>query len=304
MTKAKLSDFRDIDDFARAVGEDPGRILEYAGHAHQKTYYYQISIPKRGRKRRKQYRHVFKAKATWLSALHRSVAMIVGNSVEFDNHVQGFIKGRSIRTNAELHLAAGVLLHADIKNFFDCITTEQVKFALITAGLEVALSDVLARACTIDGYLRQGTRCSPALANLVCQGLDHDMLGLGLAKNATYTRYADDITFSGDQVPAVSAVQTIVQKHGFRIREGSCFRQYRGRTQFVTGLNVSDDQYPRLHRRLKRRLRLIAYYIDRFGEEAHFARDDPSFITNPTQLYGMLQFVQSIEPKFAQNLNI
>ncbi|HZW25123.1 MAG TPA: reverse transcriptase family protein [Gallionella sp.] len=305
MTTAKLTDILSIDDLARTVGTPADRILQYAASSNQAAQYEQLYIPKRGRKRRGEYRVVYKVSETWLSQLHRSISMIVVNSASFGNHVQGFIKRRSIRTNALLHLRAEQLLHADITNFFDSITTDQIRLGLVSIGAYPEVADIIARACTIDGFLRQGTRCSPALANVVCRKLDMEMLSLADSCGATYSRYADDITFSGEKTPVSEAVELVLNTNGFKLRDGLCFIQLKGRSQFVTGLSIADEIQPRLPRRLKRRLRLILHFIEKFGIEEHFshtATANHRTVATPYQLEGMLRFVHAIEPVLAKKL--
>jgi hypothetical protein len=294
MTTAKLRDLKSVHDVARACGVEPDFISEYAESPDQKGYYNALKLAKRGKRRKGEFRVVFEAREDRLAAFHRSMSMIVANSAVFGEHVQGFLKGRSTRKNAEQHLAAKVLLHADIKGFFDAITTQRVRDAFIAEGTSVQVADLLATACTIDGLLRQGTRCSPIIANLVCYDLDQAFLRMARAHGCVYTRYADDMTFSGDEVPSD---ESVLQSQGFELRDEQCFRQHRGRCQFVTGLSVFDEKAPRLPRRLKRRLRLTMHYIEKFGIAAHFARvgvTDP--IREEAWLSGMLRYAGSIEP--------
>ncbi|WP_369952074.1 hypothetical protein [Ralstonia syzygii] len=158
MTKAKLRDLKSIDDVARACGVKPDFISTYAGSDNQQAYYNALKLPKRGKRRRGEYRVVFAAQESRLQALHRSMSMIVMNSTEFGAHVQGFMKGRSTRTNAEQHLGAKVLLHADIKGFFDAITTRHVRDAFISEGAAVPIAGLLAKVCTIESVLNNPPR--------------------------------------------------------------------------------------------------------------------------------------------------
>jgi hypothetical protein len=299
MTAARLRDLRTLDQVAQACGISAERIREYANATPQADNYIRLQIPKRSPKRRGAFRTVYKARGDALSGLHRSVSMVVVNSVPFDEHVQGFIKKRSTFSNARRHLGAKLLLHADIKGFFDAISTKQVRDALTIAGCVPDVAAVLASACTIDGYLRQGTRCAPSLANLVCQNLDFDLIALARVTNSTYSRYADDITFSGDEIPNAQAVQDILGKYGFELRDGRCYKQQRGRSQYVTGLTVTDKDRPRLPRRLKRRLRLVFYHIEKHGFSAHIERHGLNE-TELSYLEGMLRYVKSIEPDLAR----
>jgi AcrR family transcriptional regulator len=297
MTKAKLRDLKSLDDIARACGVEPDFVSAYADSEDQRAHFNAWRLPKRGRRRAGEFRVVFEARETRLKALHRSMAMIVVNSTDFGDHVQGFVKKRSTRTNAEQHLGARAVLHADIKGFFDAITTQHVRNAFISEGTPVAIADLLARVCTIDGLLRQGTRCSPAVANLVCHDMDQAFLRLARANACVYTRYADDITFSGDTVPTDDSMREVLESRGFSLRDGRCFRQFRGRCQFVTGLTVVDETAPRLPRRLKRRLRLTMHYIERFGIADHFKHTgEPNPFAEEAWLGGILMYARSIEP--------
>lgn len=297
MTKAKLRDLKNLDDVGRACGVEPDFIKAYACSTNQKSYYNALKIPKRGRRRRGEYRIVFEAREQRLAGFHRSMSMIVSNSSTFGDHVQGFLKKRSTRTNAEQHLDTAILLHADIKGFFDAISTEHIREALVAEGTDVALAAVLARACTIDGLLRQGTRCSPTLANLVCHDMDQAFLKLAKSLDCVYTRYADDLHFSGNEVATDESVRDIIERYGFKLRDGRCYRQYRGRRQYVTGLTVSDSTRPRLPKRLKHQLRTAMHYIDKYGLNDHWNHiGAEDYFREEAWLDGMLRFASSIEP--------
>jgi hypothetical protein len=229
--------------------------------------------------------------------------MLVANSITFEGHVQGFLKGRSTLTNAKLHLRKKIILHADIKNFFNVITEAQVVIAFLTVGASTELATLLARVCTIDGYLRQGTRCSPIISNLVCKGLDRAMLDLAAVHDCTYSRYADNITMSGEITPDIKIIDRIVTESGFELRDTGCYTQQRGARQFVTGLSVVDRERPRLPKQLKRRLRLIVYYAGKHGRE-HFSRSRGVDTIAPSwaQMEGMIAYAHSVEPDFAKKL--
>jgi hypothetical protein len=298
MTIAILTDLKSLDDVARACGIERDFIEAYSNSQDQKSFFTALKLHKRGRRRKGEFRIVFEAREGRLASFHRAMSMIVANSAAFGDHVHGFLKKRSTRTNAEKHLSANVLLHADIKGFFDAITTEQVMNALVAEGTTVPIADILSKGCTIDGLLRQGTRCSPTIANLVCLGMDQSFLRLARSHNCVYTRYADDLTFSGGQVPSDDSVREILGNCGFELRDDQCYRQYKGRSQYVTGLTVADPTRPRLPKRLKHRLRLVMYYIEKHGLTDHWKRvgvDDA--IREEAWLSGMLRYAGSIEPQ-------
>ncbi|MHC6223905.1 reverse transcriptase family protein [Pseudomonas sp. X10] len=303
MTKAKIDQIHDIAELSVAVGTRPERLLEYMQAQCQADYYQILNIPKRGRGRSGEFRQVYKAQDKWLANLHRSIAMIVANSVCFEQHVQGFLKGRSTISNAALHLNKDVVVHADIKDFFNSITESQVFQAFVSLGGDRHIAELLARLCTIDGYLLQGTRCSPVISNIACRKLDLDMLELARVTSSTYSRYADNITFSGSTPPASPTIKQLVEASGFTLRGSGCYIQYRGARQFVTGLSVVDHAKPRLPKQMKRKLRLIAYFINKYGDDHfHFSSGSNSIAPSRAQFEGFIAYAHSVEPQFAKKL--
>lgn len=298
MPIAKLVNLQSLDDVAVACGTDLQLLKTYAEAAEQHPLYRVIKIQKRGN-HRGRFRVVYAATKDWLSQFHRQVAMIIANSYNFGAHVQGFVKKRSIVTNASQHLGAARLLHADIDGFFDAICEQQVKVAFASLGCSAVVAEFLARCCTIDGLLRQGTRCGPAIANLVCRGLDADLLRLASARGAVYTRYADDMTFSGDSVPEPNSIKLVVEGYGFKLRGGRCTSQRRGRRQYVTGLSVADKTAPRLPKRIKRQLRQILHYLDKYGYDKIAGARLASGRDNQLFLYGYVRYAFSVEPERA-----
>lgn len=119
----------------------------------------------------------------------------------------GFVKKRSVLTNAKPHQGAKLLIKLDIKDFFPTISYYRVRGLLRGYGLSFEVCDTLAglmthRPVLSDGYvvwpgvLPQGAPTSPTLANLICMRLDARLSGLAKKVGARYTRYADDMTFS------------------------------------------------------------------------------------------------------------
>jgi hypothetical protein len=303
MTSAKIADIHSIDELSHAIGASPVEMSNYLRSHRQIEYYDLILIPKRGRRRRGEFREVYKAKHLWIAQAHRSIAMIIKNSINYGEHVQGFLDGRSTLSNAALHMRQRTIVHADLKNFFNAITETQVESSFVAIGALPAVAAILARLCTIDGYLRQGTRCSPGISNLVCQKLDIEMLSIARVTSTVYSRYADNITLSGDLPPAYDVIKNIVENNSFELRDSGCYTQHRGARQFVTGLSVVDEEKPRLPKQMKRKLRLIVHYVSKYGE-GHFeySQDEPSITPTMTQLEGMIAYAYSVEPEFAIKL--
>jgi RNA-directed DNA polymerase len=108
----------------------------------------------------------------------------------------GFVRGKGIVHNARLHAGVPFLLNVDLTNFFGSITLIQAMKEFLKIGFPIATADTLAQLCTYGGSLPQGAPTSPALSNLVFAEVDREISALSLDRRLTYSRYADDLTFS------------------------------------------------------------------------------------------------------------
>jgi RNA-directed DNA polymerase len=233
--------------------------------------------------------------------------------------VHGFIPKKGIRSNAFVHLAKKKILSLDISNFFETITQKQVADVLINLGVNANTAEWISHVTTINGHLVQGYSTSPTLANIVAGNLDTDMLAF-LPDNVNYTRYADDLYFSSNvALPEVANLEKIIIQNGFLMNDTKTKLMLRGQTQYVTGLSVSDDQYPRIPKRIKRGLRLEAFFIDLYGYEEHVlkklgyekhqlsdekikARVDHEIDEKQKRIFGWLHFINAIEPAFSKDI--
>ncbi len=191
--------------------------------------------------------------------------------------VHGFVLDRSILTNASPHVGKRWVLNVDIENFFPSINFGRVRGAFMARpfNLPKRAATVIAQICTADGILPQGAPTSPVLANFVCAKLDGDLMALARRFRLTYTRYCDDLTFSGrhhsfppevavaaagwigDQVLLGPALEGLVSANGFRLNPAKTRLQLWTCHQEVTGLTV--NAFPNLPRHYVRSVRGMLY---------------------------------------------
>jgi RNA-directed DNA polymerase len=188
---------------------------------------------------------------------------------------------RSIVNNARQHLGQKEVLRCDLADFFDQVRIPQVCDVFTYLGARGAAVDCLTSLCTLDGRIPQGASSSPAIANVAARNLDDDLSRLALRLGCNYTRYIDDMVFSGEFVPDVDEISARVIGNGFALNADKTRRQRRGRSQYVTGLNVADAGRPHIPVSLKRRLRSALRLAAKVGFKAG-TRD---------QLKGMLWYV-------------
>lgn len=213
------------------------------------------------------------------------------DKLSFEPAAHGFIAGRSIVSNARPHVGADVVVNLDLKDFFPTVSFPRVKGALVRLGYSESVATALALVCTepdvdevaLDGvtwfvakgqrHLPQGSPCSPAITNLLCRRLDRRLHGLAQALGFVYTRYADDLTFSGRGEAAESkrvgkllrGVADIVAHEGFVVHPSKTRVMRRGRRQEVTGVVVNDK--PSVARDELRKFRATLYQIEKDGPE-------------------------------------
>ena len=163
----------------------------------------------------------------------------------------------------------------------------RVELALEAAGLQPAVTNALGRFLTIEGTLPLGLNASPMIANLVATPLDHDLNALAKEWGLTYTRYADDITLSGDgELPTREIIETVLKRHFFRLNKSKFRTSKLGQKHYVTGLSVADKAAPHAPRAMKHKLRQELYYIEKFGFLEHLSRGSLCrFLCNRISVY-------------------
>jgi len=230
------------------------------------------------------------------------------------SNIHGFVRGRNIKSNAEMHLGKKYILSLDIKDYFETITDNQIEKTLVSKGLSSLVSENIAKIATIQGKLVQGFHSSPTIANLVTESMDFKLKDF-CSDTIIFSRYADDMYFSSDsKIPDINKLKEIVESFGFLINNSKTQLMLRGRKQYVTGLTVFDNLKPRISKKVKRNLRLEIHFISKFGLEEHimkklgYKRHQLKDIMIRGEVYdeiektklriwGWIHFIQSIEPE-------
>jgi hypothetical protein len=180
----------------------------------------------------------------------------------------GYCKGRSVASYAALHVGKGIVLRMDLRDFFPSVRAARVRALFRTAGYPPEVARVLAGLCTnvvpadvwSDGdpakaacrplceraHLPQGAATSAALANLCAYRLDCRLARLAARVGADYTRYADDLAFSGDEELSRCArrfhvaVCRIALEEGFEVNTRKTRFMRRAGRQHLAGAVVND----------------------------------------------------------------
>jgi hypothetical protein len=241
---------------------------------------------------------LLEAPAPRLKAVQRRILRDVLDHIPAHEAAHGFVRGRSVLTHAALHQGQGMVVRVDLESFFTQVSTARVGGLFRAAGYPPEVALTLLSLCTtrtpaqvlrtaplgaslrreyfflrrrLSGWhLPQGAPTSPALANLVCFMLDARLTGLAQRLGATYSRYADDLVFSGARLPLavlLAQVGAICLDEGLRVNPQKTRVMPSHRRQEVTGLVV--NQGARVSREERDRLKATLHGLVRRGEPVH-----------------------------------
>lgn len=210
----------------------------------------------------------------------------------------GFVPTKSIFSNAELHLGKKAFLKMDLKDFFPSISINWVMQFFLGCGYPYNVAFYLSALCTYEGKLSQGAVTSPYLSNILLRSLDGRLDKLSKCYNLEYTRYADDIAFSGNYIPHkfIQLVEDIVIDSGLTVNPNKTVMQSENKgRRILTGLSIRGEKL-KVPRDFKRNLRQEIFYIRKFGLLSHLSRNkirNPNYIES---LIGKANFWLQAEP--------
>lgn len=202
-----------------------------------------------------------------LKEVQKKIVQKILDTIPLPSECTGFRSGHSIVANVTPHCGRLFVFSTDIENFFESITSERVVEFFLRLGFSFPLSSVLTSLTTYNGTLPTGAPSSPALANLICFPLDSELADYATSKNWSYTRYGDDLTFSGDtrfSLQDMRIISDIVESEGFSLNMQKTRFTRSNDSQVVSGLVVNEK--PNLPRAKRRMIRAIFHQAKHFPE--------------------------------------
>lgn len=235
-------------------------------------YYRSFQIRKKaGGKRRIDSPRVF------LKVVQSFLADYVLDRLPIHSSVHSFAIGRSIVSNSANHVGKAFVGSIDIENFFGSITTESVEELLLRYGFHPAEAEAISKLSTKGGKLPQGAPTSPIISNAYLYEFDVVASKYCASRNLAYSRYADDLTVSGNDRSAINKALLYLQSrlremYGLELNENKTRVSGRGGQQRVAGVVVNEFAAP--PRKFRRMVRAAFHnasenmdsYVDRISE--------------------------------------
>ena len=234
--------------------------------------YHSFSIPKK----KKGGKREISAPVLQLRKIQYCIKILLETFYEPPTCVKGFVKGVSIVDNAKVHINKYYVMNLDLEDFFPSINENKVFLCLRRYIKCEKVAGLISHLCCIcnegnEEFLPQGSPTSPILANIVCYDLDNKIMALAKKSNVSYTRYADDMTFSSmynaykDNGKFMSRLLEIITRNGFSLNVEKKRIQKLGVRQEVTGVIVSNKV--NVHKKYVKELRVTLHNWEKDGYE-------------------------------------
>lgn len=232
-----------------------------------------------------------------LKNIQKRILENILNNESISKYAKAYHKGISLRDNALPHTGKKTILKLDIKNFFESISFLDVYESCFPIEyFPKSVGMLLTYLCTYDEHLTQGSPTSAYISNLVMKSFDEVLGKWCEGKNINYTRYSDDMTFSGDFNPTevITKVREMLLKLGLHLNNDKIHVVDKSHNQSVTGIVVNEKV--QISSNYRKKIRQEIYYIKKFGLNSHLHRikysgNERAYLN---QLYGKILYVLQI----------
>lgn len=313
LEKFHLPIWHQVTDLAHGMGRTLKelRYLSYHRVVSEVSHYQRFYMPKKSGGER-----LISAPMPKLKEVQHWLLEHVLYAVPVHEAAHGFVRDRSIVTNAQQHCGKDIVINMDLKDFFPSVSYRRVRGLFQALGYSGQVASVLGLLCTeaetqehvLDGKtyyiatserrLPQGAPTSPAITNILCHRLDRRLDGMARKLGFTFTRYADDITFSGsgEAVKHLTKIlwrsRKIIESESFTIHPEKLRIMRKGQHQEVTGLTV--NQKPQVPRENMRRFRALLHQVERDGPLGkHWQHRGAHLLAT---LHGYACFINMVDP--------
>lgn len=308
------------------IGDGKRDIIYEYEHKYQRYNYFKL------KKRDGKFREIM-SPAKDIKYIQKWILVNILSKYVLADSCKGFRKGISIKDNAKVHENSEVILKVDLLKFYDTITEKRVYSVFKSLGYVSNLAYSFAKITTAkhrESYwkdfdenskeilnelvdnkppiLPQGAPTSPAISNILATKMDYRFEALSRKLNFSYSRYADDLTFSiknGGKLPSLKLITTIISDEGFFINSKKTKYMKKGCKQYVTGLTTTNGT--NVSKEYRKTITEHIYYCRKYGVNSHLERRKEEFpkynnIKFHNWLYGHMCFIKSINEKASKKM--
>ena len=231
-------------------------------------HYHNVFIPKSDGTKRK-----LSVPDLILKNVQRSIVHNILAYYPISKYATAYKVGSNVQKNARPHVNKKKILKLDIEGFFDNIIYSRVKdIVFYEEKFSEPIRILLTMLCYYRESLPQGAPTSPAITNIIMYDFDEKIGEYCTEKGVSYTRYCDDMTFSGefDEKEVIAVVKAELQKLGLFLKNRKTAIISNTKRQTVTGIVVNEKI--NLTKEYKKKIRQEMYYIKRFGIDSHLKK--------------------------------
>ena len=248
------------------------------------------------KKRNGKYRTIYEPSPT-LKHIQKQILNNILNNKSISRYAKAYHKGISLMDNALPHINKKIILKLDIKDFFDNIRFYDIYNNCFSIEyFPKSIGMLLTYLCTYNNHLIQGTPTSAYISNLVMKEFDSTIGNWCESNNISYTRYSDDMTFSGDfdVKEVIKKTRSMLNKLGLRLNYNKIHVIHSNSRQSVTGIVVNEKL--QVSNDYRNKIRQEIYYIKKYGIESHMNKININICKKSyiKQLYGKILFVLQI----------
>lgn len=317
LIKRSLFGTKSLLELAIILGIEYKVFTYYLYKAPIQDQYIEFSISKKSKDER-----IISAPNSGLKLIQSRLNNILQDEFKPKSCVHGFVKNRNILTNSKRHVRKNIVVNIDLQDFFSSINFGRVRCLFLGHPFywDNKIATSLANICCHKNILPQGAPTSPIISNYICFRLDNELLKLASENKCTYTRYADDITFStnlnklpkgigeieNNKLILSDELHNTIKNNGFQINPLKTRFAFRNNRQEVTG--IVTNLFPNINRKYLRHVRAMIHAWESHGIENAAATHFEKFnyknkkVTNynaafQSELIGKLGYIGFIKGK-------
>ena len=248
------------------------------------------------KKRNGKYRTIYEPNLI-LKQIQKQILNNILNNKSISKYAKAYHKGIQLKDNAIPHINKEMILKLDIKDFFENISFLNIYNSCFPIEyFPKSVGMILTYLCTYDNHLTQGSPTSAYISNLVMKEFDEELGNWCNLRNISYTRYSDDMTFSGAFNPSelITKVRKMLYKLELELNNDKIHIVYKSSSQNVTGIVVNEKM--QVNVKYRNKIRQEIYYIKKFGLSSHLKKCDINIDSKRylNILYGRVLYVLQI----------